>query len=66
MTTYKIGQEVLTKYVPPTTQRYYVGQAIDMFNKETHKKVATFEVVEENGIDVVGKIINTYGHKRRK
>ena len=69
MTTYKIGDEVLTKYVPPLTSEtipYFIGQAVDMFDKGTHDKVATFKVIEENGVDIKGRVINTYGHKRRK
>ncbi len=64
MVNYKIGNSIKTKYVQPITGRYIVGQKVDVFNNDTHKKVATFEVVKEDGVTILGQIINTYGHKR--
>jgi len=64
---YKIGDEVKTKYHQPMTgERFHVGQVVDMFDNDTHKKVASFKVLSEDGVNIVGIVTNTHGHKRRK
>ncbi len=64
MAKYKIGDPIKTKYATRMQTPYVVGQRVDMFHKDTHKKVATFEVITQDGVNVLGEIINTYGHKR--
>lgn len=62
--TYKIGQIHTAKYVGKSPQ-YQLGQRVDIFDDETHIKVAAFVVERTNELEASGKIINTYGHKRR-
>ncbi len=64
MTKHKIGDVIKTQYAKPITGRYIIGQLVDVFNNETDKRVATFEVIREDGVNVVGQVTNTYGHKR--
>ena len=64
MIKYKVGDPIKTKYTQPITGRYVIGQRVDVFNNDTHKRVATFKVIKEDGENVIGQIINTWGHKR--
>ena len=62
---YKVGYEIIARYEPNDPRRYKLGQKVDTFDKDGNR-VATFEVFETDNEKVKGKIINTYGHRRRK
>ena len=66
MAKYKVGQIIEAKYkdVPPK-EPYKIGQYVDVFDDETHEKLARFQVLKTDMVMVTGKIINTYRHKRR-
>lgn len=62
---YQVGTEFEAEYSKLPRIRYKVGQYADIYHPETHKRIARFEVLETDGRKVKGKIINTYGHKRK-
>ncbi len=64
MVKYKIGDPINTKYASTMQTPYAIGQRVDVYHKDTYKKVATFEVITQDGKNVLGLIINTYGHRR--
>lgn len=66
--TYKVGEPFIAKYDNPplvATRQYKVGQRVDIIDVTTKARLAVFVVEETNENEASGKIVNTYGHKRR-
>jgi len=68
MTTYKVGNPITVKYTNPPVpkeRQYSIGQYVNIVDKGAQEKKATFivEFTDENKI--AGKIIATFGHRRR-
>lgn len=66
--TYQLNQLIITKYKNkpcPKEHQYYPGQRVLVTAKDTKKRLALFEVIKSNSYRVVGRVITTYGNKRK-
>lgn len=65
---YKVGDTFTGDYSNPPMPFYRqwpVGAYIDIFNQEKTKKLARVEVTKSTPEQFTGRVINTFGHKRR-
>lgn len=68
LASYKVGESFTAKYDNPplaASRQYKVGQRVDIVDNDTKAVLAVFVVEETNENEASGKIVNTYGNKRR-
>lgn len=69
LASYKVGEPFTAKYNNPplaSSRQYKVGQRVDIVDNETKMRLAVFVVEQTNENEASGKIVNTYGNKRKR